>query len=367
MEHREPPRTIAEDRASRSAAESAPRQLEAPRPGLPGPARLQIDRTWAVIAVSVFIGAVVGLYLAYRAVNGARTWLAEQPAYQLAFTEIELDPPPPAWYRGGAARFLEEVRRLSGMPERIPVLNVRQAELAHAFEQSPWTEDVLKVAYRPFGVTIHLAYRRPVALVVVSPIEQYLVDESAVVLPNEDVDRKFAKREPLITIKGEGLAAPRDPRPGLEWKPAAGTSELAPGNEQIRAAANLAGFLTTKLQTIDRDGNHALNFLCINPMDKDQPYRGLFLWNPDEMVYVLWGHDPVLEDPSRASAEEKWAKICVWSRTEKRRRLADGYYWEIRGTGLVAQGGPRPPASAQGIRPPRDVGAILTKDPGQPR
>jgi hypothetical protein len=370
MEHREPPGTIVEDRARRSAAETVPRQLEAPRPEPTGPGRPEIGRTRAAIAVSIVIGALVGLYLVYRAVNASQDWLAEQPAFQLDFTAIELDPPPPTWYRGRTARFLEEVRRLSGMPERIPVLKLRKAELAHVFEHSPWTEDVLKVAYPPLGVTVQLAYRRPVALVYVSPSERYLIDASAVIVPKEDVDRDldgFVKQQPLITIMGAGLAAPRNPRPGLEWKPAAGASELAQGNVQIPAAARLAGFLTTKLQTIDRDRNHALNFLYINPMDDDRPYRGLFLWNPDEKVYVLWGNDPVEEDPAGANAEEKWRKICAWSRTMKRRSLQDGYYWEIVGTGLVARGGPRPPASARGTRPPRDVRAILTKDPGQPR
>jgi hypothetical protein len=369
MEHREPSRTIAEDPASRFAAPSSPRRLEAPRPESPPPRRIPIARTRAGIAAAIVVGVLVGLYLGYRALCAARKWLADQPAYQLDFGAIELDPPPPPWYRGGTRRFVEEVRRLARMPRKVPLLALRKDELEHAFEHSPWTEDVVKVTYPPLGVTVHLVYHQPVALVEISPRERYLIDESATILPAEDVDRdldEFASQEALITIKGAGLAAPRNPQPGLLWKCRAGMSEVAPGNGQIPAAAKLARFLVTKLRSIDRVSNPALDFSYINPMDHPDDYRGLFLWNEQDKTYVLWGEAPGAEIPGGLDAEEKWKRIYDWSRTEKRRTLPDGHYWRIVGPGLIEAGADRrPPASGRVAPPRRDHGAILTKDPGQ--
>jgi hypothetical protein len=265
---------------------------------------------------------------------------------------------------------VDDVRRLAGIPESIPLLKLREGELKHAFKISPWTEEVPRVSYRPFGVTVHLVYHRPVALVEVIPQERYLINESAIILPKEDIDRdldQFARQEVLITIKGDGLASPRNPLPGIEWKCRPGLKELAPGNGQIPAAAKLAAFLSAKMRAVDRMSEPGLNFLYINPMDDAPDYRGLFLWNPDEKTYVLWGEAPGAEKPGSLSAEEKWRRICDWSRSVKHRTLPKGCYWTIAGPGLISNDVRQPPASARRIPPRHDSRAILTKDPGQRR
>ncbi len=332
-----------------------------------GPGRVGIDRTRAAVAISIAI--LVTVYLAYRAQRAARAWLADQADYQLDFRAVELDPPPPSWFRGGSNGFVEDVARRSGMPERIALLKLRDDELTHAFEHSPWTEEVIRVSYRPLGATVSLRYRRPVALVEISTRERYLVDESAVILPADDVAPNlddFARQELLITIKGEGLAPPRDPKPGIPWKPLAGVPEVAPGNGQIAAAAELASFLQGKLRHVDRVRHPALNFVSVNPMDDDHNYRGLFLWNPTEKIYVLWGPAPGQEKPPSLSAEEKWRRICDWGEVETPRTLPDGRFWRIVGSGLIEDGKPRPPKAARRIEQRRrDAGTILTKGSGQ--
>jgi hypothetical protein len=254
------------------------------------------------------------------------------------------------------------------MPATFSLLGLKPDELKRAFECSPWTLEVRGITYRPLGVSVRLDYRRPVAVVEVSADETYLIDEEAVLLPQEGLDRdlsSFARESLLVTIKGEGLAGPHDPKPGIMWKPRAGTTDLAPGNGRIPAAAKLASFLQRKLQTTDSTVYPGLSLRQINPMDEDKAYRGLFLWNREDKTYVLWGEAPGEEKQGELAAEEKWARISVWSRSETRRTLPDGRYWKIAGPGLVPDGTERrPPASTRVIKPPHDREAILTKDPG---
>jgi hypothetical protein len=312
---------------------------------------------------------LIGSYLGILALRAAVAWLGEQPAYQIPFREIQLDPPPPSWYRGGREAFLEDVRHRARMTERFPLLGMKPGELKRVFERSPWTEEVRGIVYRPLGVIVRLAYRRPVALIEVSPAEKYLIDESAVILSREGAEEeveRFAKQHLIIKIKGAGLAPPQEPEPGIEWKPRPGITDLAPGNGRIRSAAKLACFLAEMLRTTDLNSHPGLGFRSINPMDDAKDYRGLFLWNDDDQTYLLWGEAPGEERNGELKAEEKWAKICAWGQSAKRRTLPDGFFWMIDESGLVPDGANRrPPASARSGRPTRDRQAILTIVPGQ--
>src|SRR5262249_6069992 len=147
-------------------------------------------------------------------------------------------------------------------------------------------------------------------------------------------------------IKGAGIAPPQESEPGLEWKPRPGLTDLAPGNGRIKSAAKLAGFLRVKLRSLNHTTSPALNFLYINPMDDEmddvtERDRGLFLWNDDEQIYVLWGDAPGEEKSGELTAEEKWAKIRDWGRSAKRRTLPDGHFWKIDKSGLVPDGADR--------------------------
>jgi hypothetical protein len=318
-----------------------------------------------MLALAILSGIAVVSYLGYWAVGAALAWLGDQPAYQVPFRSIVLDPPPPHWYRGGSAAFLQSVRRRARIPEKIPVLKLKEEELKNVFLQcSPWTEQVFKITYRPFGLTVRLNYHRPVAIVATSTGKKYLVDGSAIILPLEDVDQQQLEQDRgLITIKGDDLSDPLDPQPGITWKPKAGLSDVAPGNDGIPAAAKLASFLAEKMRSLDQARNPALNFTHINPMDRDS--RGLFLWN-SEKTYVLWGEAPGEEKSGSLGAEKKWEKLCEWSRTERKRIVPKGDFWQITAAGVShINSKPPAPGSAQVIRPLRDGSGIRTHRSGQ--
>jgi hypothetical protein len=362
MEHRDPPRSAAEDARTGAAAPGVQSRLERTPMALPRPVRRGFDRGRVRLAVWLASG-LIGAVLAYRAGVAAVAWLGDQAAYQVPFRSIVLDPPPPAWYRGGSAEFLENVRRRAGMPETIPLLKFKPDELQDAFKLSPWTQEVLQITHHPLGLTIRLNYHRPVAIVVTSSHQEYLVDRSAIILPLEEVDRERLEQDhDLIRIRGDGLLDPLDPQPGIVWKPKAGLTDIADGNHHIADAAELADFLAGKAHSLDKAANPALNIRYINPMDKDQ--RGQFLRNA-ESTYILWGEAPGKEGPRSLGAEKKWERLCEWSRTEKNRILPQRDYWEITAAGVIAIHPTRPPSdSARMSRPARDRSAIRAIGPG---
>jgi hypothetical protein len=253
------------------------------------------------------------------------------------------------------------------MLDPIPLLSLKEAEVKRAFERSPWTEEVRRVLFPPLGLTVRLAYRRPVALVEVSDTEKYLVDESAVILPKEDLNgdvESINEECRLIKIKGRGLSGPLKPTSGLVWKPKAGATDLAPGNAQIPAAAKLAGFLGDKMRSIDEARDPALEIQYINPMDTEG--RGLFLWNVRDTI-ILWGEAPGEETPGSLTAEEKWERMREWSRRDQSKSISPDDFWKITPAGLerkVVTEHPSP-ESARVVRPLRDRATIPARTPGQ--
>jgi hypothetical protein len=367
MEHREPPPMVAGDSRTRSVASTASDRLALPPPARPHPNRLEMVRRRAILWLAIVLGVVLCSYLVYVAARAARSWLGDQPEYQLAFREILLEPPPPSWYRGGPSGFLEDVRRRARMPETISPLKLKEADLKQAFKQSPWTQKVESVSYPPLGVTVRLAYLRPVALVETSGGHAYLVDSSAVILPQEDVDTEISrlvKEHKLIEINGVGLSDPQDPKAGLAWRPRPGAADVAPGNERIPAAAKLAGFLLERIRSVDLARQRALAIRYINPMDREG--RGLFLVN-DDGTSILWGAAPGEEVPGSLGAEVKWGILRDWSEQGKAKPIPNDDYWEITPAGVVHQTFPGNRASeSAAIRPVRrDQATIPARASGQ--
>jgi hypothetical protein len=310
---------------------------------------------------------LVGVCIVYLSAGAARSWLGDQPAYQLPFREIVLDPPPPSWYRGGSFAFLEDVRRRARMPETIPLLKRNEVKLERAFEQSPWTEEVQRITYQPLGVTVRLAYRRPVALVEAASGRVYLVDPQAVILPQDDLDteiKQFVRAQGLIEINGRRLADPREPKPGITWQPLPGAADAAPGNDRIPAACRLAGFLVDRMRSIDRVREAALSMRFINPMDLNG--RGLFLKN-DQSTYILWGEAPGEESPGNLTAEEKWGNLKAWSSGGNTHTEKESDYWEITSSGMILRSYARHPPtdSARVSQPLKDRATIPAKGSGQ--
>src|SRR5262245_9045435 len=105
MEHRDAPPSGTENPRLPSAR---PREADRPALPAPGPARpgrRRFDCRRIARRSAIVLGVSLGSYLFYLSARAARSWLAAQPAYQVPFRAIELEPPPPPWYRGGASGF----------------------------------------------------------------------------------------------------------------------------------------------------------------------------------------------------------------------------------------------------------------------
>jgi hypothetical protein len=278
--------------------------------------------------------AVLGLScIGWLALCSGRSWLSRQPLYQVPFKDVQVVPAPPAWFRGGTAAFLESVRQRAGESETLPVLELTATQIKRSFLQSPWVEDVIRVSFPPRGLRVELSYRQPVAVVQITKgQEEYLVDESAMILPREDVDLDHIGS--LIVIAGRGLCGPLNPRAGAVWEAPPGVHDVSGGNQEIASAARLAAFLTREMRDLGASRPANLDMQEINPMDPQPQSRGLFVFNKAQHCF-LWGKAPGEESRSELTAEEKWAALCDWSKQTKNERLPGGDYWDFSSTGLV--------------------------------
>jgi hypothetical protein len=122
---------------------------------------------------------------------------------RLEFARLEVD----AGAQPLPAEFLEEVRRLGGLPQ---VLELREAglpgRLTQAFGRHPWVESVERVAILPRGrVAVRLTPRRPVAVVQVGTKgSTVLVDRHGIALARGDAPSEL----PRIITADEPLGQP---------------------------------------------------------------------------------------------------------------------------------------------------------------
>jgi hypothetical protein len=210
---------------------------------LPGRRGRRLDPVRLAAAVVLAVATLwLGVLGARRGAVAVRAWLHAQPAYQVRFDAIALDPPPPDWLRPGANGLLEGVRKGAGRPETLALLDLDLDALAQDFRrESPWVRAVRGIdrAY-PDRLVVALEYRRPVALLRLGK-RRIVLDADGVVLPEEAVD--LARAGPLVLLALAGTAeagAPLDARPGrvLGLAPAG-----APPAEPARVPAALAGLL----------------------------------------------------------------------------------------------------------------------------
>lgn len=103
-----------------------------------------------------------------------------EPRYGLAFSDLTCQPPPPL----KADVFLAEVQYLSGLPDRLSVLDPDlPRRLAGAFARHPWVERVERVELAaPRRASVRLVYRQAV-LAVANGRELRAVDRHGVLLP----------------------------------------------------------------------------------------------------------------------------------------------------------------------------------------
>jgi hypothetical protein len=335
MEHREPPRIGAGDCRLDSVAPDPPGRFRVRRIESTGSNRPRNHRRDGVRATVLTVGLGVVAAVGLLGIQALVRWLQVQPFYQIPFRNIRLDTELPPWYRGGVDDFLDRVRRYAREEETLPVLRLEPHRIERAFGHHPLVDRVVRVSYPPRGVRVAMRFRQPVALLLISATEQYLLDETATILPREEValDR-LEQHGPVITIWARGLAGPFDSQPGATWKPNPGVMDVDERNERIPAAAKLAGFLVRKIRSLGSAPAPALQILEIIVTDPPGERRGLFLWNREE-TSILWGAAPGEEGPGDLNAEAKWAALCDWSERPHERRLRPGDYWEFTSEGRL--------------------------------
>ncbi len=315
MDRRETPWIAAKDQATGEPARlGGPPEpgAQAPRPRSPEWPRLLFG-----LVIALGLGST-GLVLGNRLLGQAAHWLGRQPAYQIAFREIELVDKPPPWFKGDDPAFLESVRKAAGMPERISTLETKPRELLAAFKEAPWVDDAIQAVYALGKIQVRLVYKRPVAYVQLEGGDQFLVDARATVLAPEDVDSE--RLGPLVKILGVGLERPLDPRPGVVWKSAHGP------DPRIVAAAKLAGFL---VQATRPQSPIQIPRIIVT----DFVRRGLWV-ETDSGVVVWWRSAPGDEEPGEPPARLKWSMLTDWAGSRPPEPLPQDDYMAFSSKGL---------------------------------
>lgn len=267
------------------------------------------ERPWAIGRIVIAAGVVLGFALLMltggaRAIHSAVSWLNQRDAYLVDFSDVILEPAPPAWIKSGREGLLERVRERAGRPERISALDVDLKSLANDFRrESPWVLAVDRVdrAY-PNRLTVHLAYRRPAALLRIGGAE-VILDRDGVVLPEDDLNRDAA---PLVNLL-DVVPADTDPStlealPGKLFK----IHDLEPGKgDPISDAARLAGFFVDR-DAVGTDAGAKLAVKAIHGRGRH------YFVETTTATMILWGQAPGSESPGDPKAGEKWALLEKW-------------------------------------------------------
>jgi hypothetical protein len=291
-----------EGRPREVVAEGVPRLRLAKFVPAPAARRPMLAR----LGIAALGGAIALLFLVLLGAHALQTatgWLHRQPTYQVDFRAIELDPLPPAWYRWGAAGFLERVRVSAEEPETLSTLDLDLARLVLSFQRYGWVKKVVGARIEhPNRVVIRLVYREPVARFYES--HEFALDKDGVVLPRDDID--WVAAEPLIELYE--MTPPSDPRPGLICRPSSADGGFAPEDGRVLAASKMAAFLKSCLV---RDGGDAsaLRFI-VHPT----VHNGLYVECCRNLMFH-WGEAPGEEAPGELSAEAKW----TWLRDSVKR------------------------------------------------
>jgi hypothetical protein len=334
MEYREPPRIAASERRFDGVVDDPN-----PRPRLRrfefvrAERQLDFPRLAVGLLMATFAVAVVG-YLLIQLSRSAIDWLHHQAQYQLKFNDIELNAPPPSWFRGGTEAFLNQVRQNAKEAEILELMELQKGEMdkdqiAIDFRKDPWVEEVTRVEYPPHAIRVHLVYKTPVAFIQTPLAVPVYLDRKGCILPIEDVDKQ--NLGPLIPISGKGLdqgAAAN--QPGLHWR------SSVPGNEGDRLkdcvedAAALAAFLLEPDRVKQTMEIPALRITRIIAAD----HRGLWLVNTENAM-ILWGEAPGKESIGSLKGAEKWEILEKWARQAIHRSLPSGDYWQFSRSELI--------------------------------
>jgi hypothetical protein len=287
MDHREP-ESAAPRRFARLVPDQAVRKVAVPR----------LLRTLG----AGLLGLLVLGYGVWHLGSRATSWVRHQDAYWVPFEEIALEPPPPAWYQGGAPAFLAHVREAAMVKsDRVPTLEGDPGRLTLVFQKSPWVRKVVQVrrAY-PRRLVVKLEYRDPVAWSPEQP--EWLIDRDGVVLPAKDVSRDALGG----LIRLEHLGRPYEPRPGRAWQTYDEAGKRVREDPRAGAAGRLAEFLRSHGAARARNSPPEVIALLLTANEND-----LFV-QFEKATRVQWGKPPGSESHDEPTADEKWANLREW-------------------------------------------------------
>jgi hypothetical protein len=326
MEHRDTPRMVPAEGRPRDARVEP--EAEGPRFArfvvLPAERRFVLNRLGLAALASGLALVVVGV-VGSSVVEKAVRWLHAQPQYRTTFGAITLVPPPPAWYRGGAAVFLDRVRR-GAQREDLPfsALDADLAELGREFRLYCWVKRVGQIRLRsPNRLVVPLEYREPVAMVDVTGAQDWTpIDGDAVILPLEDVGE--ASVASLIPIFGLGV--PYDPRPGQVWKRLDVARGVGETDVRAFSAARLAAYLKSK------SSRSPLRPVAIHTTGTSNLYLEI-----DQKTMVYWAEAPGDEAPGRLKADQKLAMLQRWLLRRPATPIVIPYFLNFSKEGVVVR------------------------------
>jgi hypothetical protein len=161
------------------------------------PERLRRLGPWVLGLLLVLALLVLG------ALRPFREWVHSQPVYHWTLDDVEFDPEPPPWIRGGRAGLLAQVRGNLERFEGTSVLDLDLEAVTRAFKHLVWVERVRQVRRTPPNrLVVTLEYRTPVASArfearspsTTRPVPRgFVFDPSAILLP---VERKRSAMKP---------------------------------------------------------------------------------------------------------------------------------------------------------------------------
>jgi hypothetical protein len=270
--------------------------------------------------------------------------LRSLPAYQLSYREIELEPPPPTWYRGGKAAFLDRVWTVWPEPKVFSTLDIDPERIRALFQRFPWVERVRSAEALPGRrFVVRLDYRVPVAIAEFPDSNKVWVDRDGVILPRDDVDDELA-----VTLVGlHGFPPPAELRYGEAWSRPGGRGDPPQPDPRVAEAAALATFLKAHLGELN--GVLAGPPHAVVQLFKE---RGLYVQiygdSVADSLMLYWLHDPLSEAATaHLSDETKWSQFRAW--LDRSRPRVDGkliYLWFSRkGVEIDGRYATEPPTS----------------------
>lgn len=230
-----------------------------------------------LIAVTLPLAGIALLLYGFHALDQyLRRQVADQPRFQLPFSDIEVNAPP------GMSReqFLAEVKKANALPDKVGVLDENVLpRLEGAFAKHPWVAEVHGVEIKGSqGIRVELGFRIPVLAVPQSGPTR-LVDGKGILLPELD------KTDGIPIWRGHSTSPLSTA--GSFW-----------GDKDIEAVANVLEALRPH-----QDKLH-INAVTVR--------TGEIIFTTKHGYLLLWGHPAGKEPKGEANDKDKLTSLVKY-------------------------------------------------------